>query len=187
MSPPEVWGPAVWTLFHTLSEKINEDAYKRYFLQLFYYIIRICKFLPCPDCSEHASNFLAKIKPNEFKNKDEFKNFIYLFHNKVNFKKRKPLFNYGNINIYQKYNIIKVINNFIYKYQTKGNMKLLTESFQRKMVINDFKRWISGVLFAFSPKLIIEKKIIVSSDEFKNEEKKEIEIIIEDDTKVDDA
>ena len=21
MSPPEVWGPAVWTLFHTLSEK----------------------------------------------------------------------------------------------------------------------------------------------------------------------
>ncbi len=25
MSPPETWGPAVWRLFHTLSEKINEN------------------------------------------------------------------------------------------------------------------------------------------------------------------
>ena len=25
MSPPEIWGPPVWTFFHTLAEKLNED------------------------------------------------------------------------------------------------------------------------------------------------------------------
>ena len=24
MPPPEVWGPAVWNLFHTLCEQLNE-------------------------------------------------------------------------------------------------------------------------------------------------------------------
>ena len=62
MSPPEVWGPAVWTLFHTLIAKIDERAYPYISPQLFYMIVRICRFLPCPECSTDASNFLAKIK-----------------------------------------------------------------------------------------------------------------------------
>ena len=163
MSPPEVWGPAVWTLFHTLTEKINENAYKKLYLQLFYFIVRICKNLPCPDCSNDASIFLAKIKPTDFKNKDDLKNFIYLFHNRVNYKKRKPLFNYANILVYQKYNTIQVVNNFIEKYQTKGNMKLLTESFQRKLLINEFKKWLKGVIVAFIPNLVIQNQLLLNN------------------------
>jgi hypothetical protein len=81
MSPPEVWGPAVWTLFHTLGEKINEEAYPYVSNELFKLIVRICKFLPCPECSTDASNFLAKIKISELKTKTDFKNTFYLFHN----------------------------------------------------------------------------------------------------------
>jgi hypothetical protein len=159
MSPPEVWGPAVWILFHTLTEKINENASKKIFLQLFNNIVRICKFLPCPDCSDHASKFLSTIKINDIRNKNDLKNIIYLFHNKVNYRKKKQLFNYSNINIYQKYNIINVINNFIEKYQTKGNMKLLTDSFQRKLIITDFKKWIQSIFIVFSPILLTQKHI----------------------------
>ena len=159
MSPPEVWGPAIWSLFHTLTEKINENTSKKIFLQLFYNIVRICNFLPCPDCSAHASKFLSTIKPNDIKTKTDLKNLMYLFHNKVNYRKRKQLFNYANINIYQKNNVINVINNFIDKYQTKGNMKLLTESFQRKLIITDFKKWITSVIVVFSPKLVIQNRI----------------------------
>ena len=161
MSPPEIWGPAVWTLFHTLSEKIHENAYKQLSPQLFNFIVRICKFLPCPDCSIDASIFLATVKLSDYKTKDEFKNLMYLFHNRVNYKRRKPLFNYGNMNIYYKYNTINVINNFIDKYQTKGNMKLLTESFQRKMLVTDFKRWIINVMPAFLPKIVVPTQIQV--------------------------
>lgn len=150
MSPPTVWGPPVWTLFHTLSEKINPNAYNAVIGPMFNMIVRICKFLPCPECSKDASNFLEKIKLSDYKTKDEFKNMLYLFHNKVNFKKRKPLFNYGNINKYSQNNLILIINDFISKYNTKGNMNLLTESFQRKLIVNDFIAWFKKYSRAFA-------------------------------------
>ena len=70
MSPPEVWGPAVWTLFHTLAEKIDENAYPHLVNSLFNVIVRICKFLPCPECAKDASNFLAKINIKEINKKE---------------------------------------------------------------------------------------------------------------------
>ena len=100
MSPPEIWGPAVWTLFHTLAEKVNELAFPFIKVQLFSQIKRICSFLPCPECSNDATKFLERININNIKSKYEFKNTIYLFHNWVNAKKKKPLFNYSNIEIY---------------------------------------------------------------------------------------
>ena len=60
----------------------------------------------------------------------------------VNVRKKKPLFNYGNINVYQNLNIVNVFNNFVSVYNTKGNMKLLAESFQRMLIIKDLKKWL---------------------------------------------
>ena len=113
MSPPEVWGPAVWTLFHTLIEKLNPYAYPHVIGSMFGMIVRICKVLPCPECSTDASNFLAKIKLSDYKTKDDFKNMLYLFHNWVNAKKRKPLYNYSELQKYAGFNLVLVINNFI--------------------------------------------------------------------------
>jgi len=174
MSPPEVWGPAVWRLFHTLSERLNDNAYNALSPQLFGFFVRICKFLPCPDCSNDASIFLAKIRFSNIKNKIEFKNTFYLFHNWVNAKKRKPLFNYGNINIYSKYRLVDVLNDFYAKYQTKGNMKLLTESFQRQFVVKDFNNWIKHTITAFVPpinipqqlpRIIVEEPVIIMEEQ----------------------
>jgi len=151
MSPPEVWGPAVWTLFHTLAEKVTEQAYPFIKVQLFGQIRRICGFLPCPECSADATNFLAKVNINDLKTKVDFRNTFYLFHNTVNAKKRKPLFNYSNIVSYNSYGIVPVINNFISKYNTKGNMKLIAESFQRKIVLAEFKSWFTKTIRAFTP------------------------------------
>jgi hypothetical protein len=74
---------------------------------------------------------------------------FYLFHNYVNAKKRKPLFNFGNLSVYQRYRLVPVVNNFILCYNTKGNMKLLNESFQRQFVIKDFKAWFLANIKAF--------------------------------------
>jgi hypothetical protein len=154
MSPPEVWGPAVWNLFHTLCEKLDENAFQHVAPGLFNLFVRICKFLPCPDCSADAGKFLANIKFSDIKNKTDLKNTFYLFHNRVNAKKRKGLFNYGFINVYANYRIIPVINNFIANYNTKGNMKLLAESFQRQLVIKDFKNWMNYYIKAFIPTFV---------------------------------
>lgn len=162
MSPPEVWGPAVWTLFHVLVEKISEESYHHIGKQLFHFIGRICKYLPCPDCSMDATRFLAKVNVQNLKNKGDLKNIIYIFHNYVNVKKRKRLFNYANMDIYRVYNIIPIINNFIAKYNTKGNLKLLSESFQRKFVIQGFKKWLSLNMRAFFPKPPLVSNPVIS-------------------------
>jgi hypothetical protein len=184
MPPPEVWGPAVWTLFHTLAEKINVNAYPVVFPSLFKMIVRICKFLPCPECSKDASNYLAKVKLSNIRNKTDFKNTFYIFHNWVNAKKRKQLFNYSHIFIYSRYNLIQIVNNFISKYQTKGNMKLLTESFQRQFIIKDFSNWFKKSIKAFFPSVnipppvsnqnIIEPETEPESDNKDNYDKKNI-------------
>jgi len=164
MSPPEIWGPAVWTLFHTLAEKINQDAYPHVIRSMFGIIVRICKVLPCPDCSRDASIFLAKINLNNYKTKNEFKNFMYLFHNWVNAKKRKPLYNYSKLSIYSRLNLIHVINNFTAKYNTKGNMKLLADSFQRGFVVKDLITW-----FKFYSQAFIQPTIVNSPKQVKEE------------------
>ena len=61
MSPPSVWGPPIWSFFHILAENIHEEDYNRLIPQLFTLIRRTCVYLPCPECSEHATKFLAKI------------------------------------------------------------------------------------------------------------------------------
>jgi len=160
MSPPEIWGPPIWTLFHTLSEKLNPHLYTQVINSMFGIIVRICKFLPCPECSKDAGNFLAKIKISDYKTKNDFKNMLYLFHNYVNKKKRKPLFNYGYINKYSNLNIWIVIKKFIQNYNTKGNMNLLTESFQRSLVIKDFMNWLKIYSRAFIQPIIINNPSI---------------------------
>ena len=179
MSPPEVWGPAVWTLFHTLIEKMNPDAYPFVIGSMFRIITRICQYLPCPDCSRDASNFLAKINLNDYKTKNDFKNMLYLFHNWVNAKKRKPLYNYINMDKYALLDLRYVINNFISKYNTKGNMKLLSESFQRNFVIRDFFSWFRANNRAFVNPTPQKTNSPVVEEKTVEEEKTVVEPVIE--------
>ena len=165
MSPIEVWGPAVWALFHTLSAKINDDAYVYVSPSLFKMIVNICKFLPCPECAVDASNFLAKIKLSELKTKTDLINTFYLFHNYVNNKKRKPLFNHSNLAVYSTYRLVGVVNKFIMHYNTKGNMKLIAESFQRQMILNQFRSWLVGSIRAFIPKVDVPPALPPSNND----------------------
>jgi hypothetical protein len=178
MPPPEVWGPAVWTLFHTLAEKINVNAYPVVFPSLFNMIVKISKYLPCPECSNDASIFLAKVRVSDLKTKDSLKALLCVFHNTVNAKKRKPIFHYSNIEVYGKFNLIKVINNFISQYQTKGNMKLLSESFQRQFVIKDFQAWFQRTIKAFIGPVSVPTPLPVESTEnpvFNVEEQEQVQ------------
>ena len=162
MSPPEIWGPAVWTLFHTLSEKMHPTAYTALVGSTFSMFKQICKALPCPECSNDANNFLAKINIQHYKTKEDFKLMLYLFHNYVNQKKRKPMFNYSQMNRYAKFNPNSVVQHFLNHYHTKGNMKLLTDSFQRKFIVTNFLSWYRTNYLAFN--LIRIQQPIVSGE-----------------------
>lgn len=149
MSPPEIWGPPIWTLFHTLAERIKEEDYIRLIPQLFGLIRRVCMYLPCPECSQHATKFINSVKQSQLATKQEFKNTFYIFHNMVNKRKNKPLFDYGQMKKYENVRIIHAFNDFVRVYHTKGNMKMISESFQRSFIIRDFKNWLSANIASF--------------------------------------
>jgi uncharacterized protein YvpB len=139
---PEVWGPAIWTLFHTLIEKINEDEYKIIGIELYNFISQICNFLPCPECAKHASRFLSSVKLESVKTKEGLRKIIYILHNAVNLQKQKKLYNYDDLEIYKTKNIIVVYNNFIKCFKSStGNMKLINDGFQRQMIAKNFRKW----------------------------------------------
>ena len=179
----EVWGPAVWTLFHTMAERVHEEAYPYIAKQLFGQIVNICKVLPCPDCATDASNFLAKIDVSTLKTKTEFKNLMYLFHNYVNVKKRNKLFNVIHLDMYNNYKLIPVVNNFLVKFNTKGNLNLINESFQRNLVKNNFKKWFSENLRAFTkPPSIqqsLEEKVPTTLEEVATTLEEEVSVPLE--------
>ena len=107
MPPPNIWGPPIWVFLHTLAAKIKEEDYNKLIPELFGLIKRVCSLLPCPECSQHATTFLGKIQLKNLSTKKDFINTIYLFHNSVNHKNKKPLYNYSNIDVYKNYNFIK--------------------------------------------------------------------------------
>ena len=135
------WGPATWTLFHTLIEKLTDENFDKIGLTLFNYIKRICRNLPCPDCAQHATQFLSKVNIANIKTKSDLRATIYIFHNTVNKRTKKSIYNMNDLEKYKNNNTIAVYNNFIAHYKTKGNMKLLAEAFQRQMLVTEFKKW----------------------------------------------
>ena len=150
MPGPDTWGPPVWALFHTIAAKVNDKYFVKLKPSMFVFIKLISQNLPCPKCAFEASTFLAKIDINKINTKQEFINLIYLFHNFVNKKKSKPLFDHQNLNIYNNSNIYSAFNNFARVYHTRGNMQLLTESFHRNLTLRELKKWVAANGRAFN-------------------------------------
>ena len=149
MPNPSVWGPPVWKLFHVLIENLKEESFPKLYIELFQFIKSISSKLPCPECSLHATAFLSRVRIEQIATKNDFKNMLYIFHNKVNLRRKKSLFPYAEMEKYKNQKIISAYNNFIMVYNTKGNMNLLTDSFQRQLLLKDFKKWISTNLIHF--------------------------------------
>lgn len=141
MSPKD-WGPPIWIFFHTIVEKIKEDKYAVVSQPLINYIIQICHNLPCNTCADHAKRFISKIEKNKLKTKRDLKNLLYVFHNTVNKRKDLPQFKYEDLDKYKQVNLIQAYNNFAKAFNTRGNMKLLTESFYRARILKDLKVWL---------------------------------------------
>ena len=144
MATKKEWGNATWYLFHTLSYKMKDqhfDELKNEFLNI---CSRICSTLPCPDCSEHAYAIMANVKREHIKTKKDLQMFFFDFHNSVNTRTKKPLFQESQMFKYQTAITRNIVYNFISILSRKyNNIKLLTNSFHRDAAMNDFKKWIA--------------------------------------------
>ena len=138
------WGPIIWKFFHTIVESINEDKYNKVYKELLQYIKSICVFLPCPQCSNHAKEYLKRVKDIHISTKDGFRNMLFNFHNDVNKRNKKILFKIEDLEVYKKYSLFNCYNNFLKVFTKKGNMNQINQSFQRKLLLQNFNNWLQA-------------------------------------------
>lgn len=143
MPPLDLWGKYTWIFFHTLATKIkNEESFNKIGNQVFSFIKKLCSNLPCPNCSAHANTFLSKIPPNSVDTKEKLINLLFNFHNTVNLRKGKPIFKIEDLETYKNYNLAVCYNNFIRVFNTKGDLKSISNSFHRERTLRELKLWI---------------------------------------------
>jgi hypothetical protein len=97
------WGSITWILLHAISLQIHERHYAVVRVELFRLVVELCAALPCPECSNHASEYLKHVKCPD--TKQDFVVMLHTFHNMVNVRLRKPWFRIEHL---QKYNNLKL-------------------------------------------------------------------------------
>ena len=137
-----IWGPPIWKFFHSLVAAIKENHFHIIGPPIFAIIKQICKNLPCPVCSLHATNFLSAVRFQYIQNKHDMILLIYTFHNAVNKRKGRPLFHESGLSVYNNVNLFQAFNQFVNAYKTRGNMKLMADSFARDITVKQVKQFL---------------------------------------------
>jgi len=138
------WGEPTWFFFHTLAEKVKDSEFLKIRLEIINIIISICGSLPCPLCSNHASEYMKKSNINNVRTKQDLKEYLWKFHNEVNERKGFILFPISDLDEkYSKANLIPIINNFIYFFQEKtNNVKNLSIDLHKDIILKKVKLWL---------------------------------------------
>lgn len=147
---PSTWGPPTWLFMHTLAETIKDTSFPVIGPQLILILIQICNNLPCPECALHAKQFWSKVKTDNIKNKEDLINLLFVFHNIVNKRKQLPAFKYEHLQYYKSKNVVDTYNIFSRNFNTRGNMKLINESFHRNMMLASLRSWLMANLIHFT-------------------------------------
>ena len=145
------WGAPTWFLLHTLAEKVKEEHFDRIKIDMFRNIYTICTNLPCPDCSNHAKQYLDSINFALIKTKQDLKHMLFVFHNMVNQRKGHLIYSKDELeNTYPKAVTVNIINNFLFHFSDKSRSpKLMAGDLYRSRITVNIKDWITQNMFCF--------------------------------------
>ena len=134
------WGPSIWIFLHALIAKMNPNHYLRVKDELLYHVKQICSVLPCPECTMHATQYLKSIK--SIPTKELFSQMLFVFHNSVNFRTQKQVFQYADMSKYANLNVTLLYYNFVRVMSHRiSNPKMMLESLNRSKIIKEFDTW----------------------------------------------
>ena len=97
------WGAPIWTLLHTMAEKITDADFAAVREDLLNVIFTICTNLPCPECSDHALKHMNTPKRylRNIRSRAELRDYLWEYHNMVNQYKKYDLFGYDGLDQYK--------------------------------------------------------------------------------------
>ena len=146
------WGEPTWIFLHTIVQKIKDNRFPAMREQLLQKINIICRNLPCPDCSAHASKYLDAINFKTIVSKEDLKTFLWTFHNEVNKRKGIPIIDRSILEKYCTANTNSVVQYFLFMYSDKSpNIKMIANDFYRQRLIKELQKWLIENLASFDP------------------------------------
>lgn len=139
----KIWGNHTWNFLHILAAKINPDKFLSEKNDIIDVIKQVCRNLPCPDCSEHATGLLNRVDVNTINSKYDVELMLFYLHNNVNNRIKLPIQDISIIDKYKNGNLIIALNN-IYQIYTKNSNtpKLMIQSLNRKQCIKTIYKYI---------------------------------------------
>lgn len=149
--PKLLWGPAIWYLFHTMTEKVHIGSFKVIRNDLISIIKKVCGNLPCPSCTMHAVQYLNKIDMNKIQSKDDLKQMLFIFHNDVNKRTGKPEYSYNDLNQkYPKGNLREIITVFFKYFEDKHKtVNMLSNDMYTMRVSKELREWFTANIHHF--------------------------------------
>jgi len=137
------WGTALWIFLHVLANKIKSDSFHIIRNELLQNIHTICNNISCNICKTHATEYLEKHNFMHIKTVNEFKIFLFIFHNSVNLKKNRELFLFENLTKYDEFKLSVVLQSILkYNYIFDTN--------NENEIINTLKTWFSTNITYFN-------------------------------------
>ena len=128
------WGIPTWMLLHTMSCKINNSYFINNKKKVLNIILLIFQGLPCPDCSEHAVSVFKK-HVKEINTKEDLIHYLFLFHNSVNTKLKKKLYDKKSLEIFKEKKFKDILINWYDNYNPSKNIpKLMANNMHIKMI-----------------------------------------------------
>jgi hypothetical protein len=137
------WGEPTWFFFHTVAEKIKDDMFPSVRTDIIEHIKVICNNLPCPKCSEHATEYMKKVNINSIRTKSDLQLMLFQFHNVVNKKKRLDEFPLSQLKEkYSNANLVNIVYNFMnYFGEKSNNPTLIASQMYKTRFIQLLKKW----------------------------------------------
>ena len=135
------WAPITWIFLHSFSFKVNEEYFNNNKSTCFQIVNYICQNLPCPMCQSHATKYLKDHSLYICKTKEDFKNYIWTFHNSVNYRLKKKIFDYKDLEMYKFANFDKISYIFLMEFKKPYYYGRTMSSWQRKNVSNNLYQY----------------------------------------------
>ena len=129
-----VWGPIIWNMLHCVTLKIKDKHFENQKDNIIFIITTICSNLPCPTCTQHASQILRNVNFNYVTKKQDLINLVFNLHNKVNKKTKKKEETKDILDKYRKMNFKSVLIKFFETFQGKsGSSRMMLHNMHTNM------------------------------------------------------
>ena len=144
------WGEITWTFLHMIVEKIKEEQYENEKSKILELVKKICNNLPCPECKQHASQYMKRVRVTHITRKKDFQIILFNFHNEVNKRLKKDL---PDLDILEKYKYLDTVDTskrFIKIFSKPvHNNRLMMDSLNRNFFMKELLSYLENNIEKF--------------------------------------